>query len=106
MANDKTLFEVIENRKAVYLEDGDDEKFRLPEFVERNLKYPFFEWQKSALENFVIFDRTPKLKDFPDIKNRPTHLLFNMATGAGKTMMMAALICIILKKGIGIFCFL
>ena len=48
MANDKTLFEVIENRKAVYLEDGDDEKFRLPEFVERNLKYPFFEWQKSA----------------------------------------------------------
>ncbi|EDJ89422.1 type III restriction-modification system endonuclease-like protein [Haemophilus influenzae 22.1-21] len=41
MANDKTLFEVIENRKAVYLEDGDDEKFRLPEFVERNLKYPF-----------------------------------------------------------------
>ncbi len=25
MANDKTLFEVIENRKAVYLEDGDDE---------------------------------------------------------------------------------
>ncbi len=69
MANDKTLFEVIENRKAVYLEDGDDEKCRLPEFVERNLKYPFFEWQKSALENFIIFDRTPKLKDFPDIKN-------------------------------------
>ena len=25
MANNKTLFEVIENRKAVYLEDGDDE---------------------------------------------------------------------------------
>ena len=73
MANNKTLFEVIENRKAVYLEDDDDEKCGLPEFVERNLKYPFFEWQKSALENFVIFDRTSKLKDFPDIKNRPTH---------------------------------
>ncbi len=40
MANDKTLFEVIENRKAA-LEDGDDEKNALPEFVERNLKYPF-----------------------------------------------------------------
>lgn len=61
MANDKTLFEVIENRKAVYLEDGDDEKYRLPEFVSNNLKYPFFEWQKSALENFVIFDRTLSL---------------------------------------------
>ncbi|HHF6080292.1 TPA: DEAD/DEAH box helicase family protein [Haemophilus influenzae] len=105
MANDKTLFEVIENRKAVYLEDGDDEKYRLPEFVERNLKYPFFEWQKSALENFVIFDRTPKLKDFPDIKNRPTHLLFNMATGAGKTMMMAALILYYFEKGYRHFLF-
>ncbi|MCV6719521.1 hypothetical protein OIG05_00005, partial [Neisseria meningitidis] len=60
MANNKTLFEVIENRKAVYLEDGDDEKYRLPKFVSNNLKYPFFEWQKSALENFVIFDRTSK----------------------------------------------
>ena len=29
--------------------------FALPEFVSNNLKYPFFEWQKSALENFVIF---------------------------------------------------
>lgn len=99
------LFEVIENRKAVYLEDGDDEKCRLPEFVERNLKYPFFEWQKSALENFVIFDRTSKLKDFPDIKNRPTHLLFNMATGAGKTMMMAALILYYFEKGYRHFLF-
>ncbi len=105
MANDKTLFEVIENRKAVYLEDGDDEKYRLPEFVERNLKYPFFEWQKSALENFLIFDRTSKLKDFPDIKNRPTHLLFNMATGAGKTMMMAALILYYFEKGYRHFLF-
>ena len=105
MANNKTLFEVIENRKAVYLEDGDDEKCRLPEFVERNLKYPFFEWQKSALENFVIFDRTLKLKDFPDIKNRPTHLLFNMATGAGKTMMMAALILYYFEKGYRHFLF-
>lgn len=105
MANNKTLFEVIENRKAVYLEDGDDEKCRLPEFVERNLKYPFFEWQKSALENFVIFDRTAKFKDFPDIKKRPTHLLFNMATGAGKTMMMAALILYYFEKGYRHFLF-
>ena len=105
MVNNKTLFEVIENRKTVYLEDGDDEKCRLPEFVEHNLKYPFFEWQKSALENFVIFDRTSKLKDFPDIKNRPTHLLFNMATGAGKTMMMAALILYYFEKGYRHFLF-
>ncbi|ENX1033212.1 type III restriction endonuclease, partial [Neisseria gonorrhoeae] len=64
-----------------------------------------FEWQKSALENFVIFDRTSKLKDFPDIKNRPTHLLFNMATGAGKTMMIAALILYYFEKGYRHFLF-
>ncbi|EPF8500474.1 DEAD/DEAH box helicase family protein [Neisseria gonorrhoeae] len=79
--------------------------FALPEFVSNNLKYPFFEWQKSALESFVIFDRTSKLKDFPDIKNRPTHLLFNMATGAGKTMMIAALILYYFEKGYRHFLF-
>ncbi|HGM1704545.1 TPA: DEAD/DEAH box helicase family protein, partial [Neisseria gonorrhoeae] len=57
------------------------------------------------LENFVIFDRTSKLKDFPDIKNRPTHLLFNMATGAGKTMMMTALILYYFEKGYRHFLF-
>ncbi|HGN6546226.1 TPA: DEAD/DEAH box helicase family protein, partial [Neisseria gonorrhoeae] len=55
--------------------------------------------------NFVIFDRTSKLKDFPDIKNRPTHLLFNMATGAGKTMMIAALILYYFEKGYRHFLF-
>ncbi|WP_446032949.1 DEAD/DEAH box helicase family protein [Neisseria gonorrhoeae] len=53
----------------------------------------------------MIFDRTSKLKDFPDIKNRPTHLLFNMATGAGKTMMIAALILYYFEKGYRHFLF-
>lgn len=53
----------------------------------------------------MIFDRTSKLKDFPDVKNRPTHLLFNMATGAGKTMMMAALILYYFEKGYRHFLF-
>ncbi|WP_455565453.1 DEAD/DEAH box helicase family protein [Neisseria gonorrhoeae] len=52
-----------------------------------------------------MFDRTSKLKDFPDIKNRPTHLLFNMATGAGKTMMIAALILYYFEKGYRHFLF-
>ncbi|ENS6941348.1 DEAD/DEAH box helicase family protein, partial [Neisseria gonorrhoeae] len=40
-----------------------------------------------------------------DIKNRPTHLLFNMATGAGKTMMIAALILYYFEKGYRHFLF-
>ena len=104
MANDKTLFEVIENeRKAV--KKYKPELLEMPEFITKNLKYDFFEWQKSALENFLIFDRVPELDDFPDLKNKPTHLLFNMATGAGKTMMMAALILYYFKKGYRHFLF-
>lgn len=105
MANNKTLFDWVEDRKSMLEEMEQTDFFALPEFVSNNLKYPFFEWQKSALENFVIFDRTSKLKDFPDIKNRPTHLLFNMATGAGKTMMMTALILYYFEKGYRHFLF-
>ena len=104
MTNDKTLFEVIENeRKAV--KKYKPELLEIPEFTSKNLKYDFFEWQKSALENFLIFDRTSELDDFPDLKNKPTHLLFNMATGAGKTMMMAALILYYFEKGYRHFLF-
>ncbi|HEZ4267753.1 TPA: DEAD/DEAH box helicase family protein [Neisseria meningitidis] len=104
MANDKTLFEVIENeRKAV--KKYKPELLEMPEFITKNLKYDFFEWQKSALENFLIFDCVPELDDFPDLKNKPTHLLFNMATGAGKTMMMAALILYYFEKGYQHFLF-
>ncbi|HEZ6746152.1 TPA: DEAD/DEAH box helicase family protein [Neisseria meningitidis] len=104
MANDKTLFEVIENeRKAV--KKYKPELLEMPEFITKNLKYDFFEWQKSALENFLIFDCVPELDDFPDLKNKPTHLLFNMATGAGKTMMIAALILYYFEKGYRHFLF-
>lgn len=104
MANNKILFEVIENEcKAV--KKYKPELLEMPEFMSKNLKYGFFEWQKSALENFLIFDRMSELDDFPDLKNKPTHLLFNMATGAGKTMMMAALILYYFEKGYRHFLF-
>ena len=104
MANNKTLFEVIENERKV-VKKYKPELLEIPEFASKNLKYDFFEWQKSALENFLIFDRTSELDDFPDLKNKPTHLLFNMATGAGKTMMMAALILYYFEKGYRHFLF-
>ena len=104
MANNQTLFEVIENERKV-VKKYKPELLEMPEFTSKNLKYDFFEWQKSALENFLIFDRTSELDDFPDLKNKPTHLLFNMATGAGKTMMMAALILYYFEKGYRHFLF-
>ena len=48
MANNQTLFEVIKNeRKAV--KKYKPELLEMPEFTSKNLKYDFFEWQKSAL---------------------------------------------------------
>ena len=71
---EKTLFDAIENeRKAV--KKYKPELLEIPEFVSNNLKFNFFDWQKAALENFLIFDRMSELDDFPDLKNKPTHLL-------------------------------
>ena len=56
----------------------------IPKYISDNLKYEFFDWQKSAFENFLINESSEKYK-----KN-PSHLMFNMATGTGKTLLMAA----------------
>lgn len=102
--SNKTLFEVIENERKAVAKYA-PQNMQIPDFVSKNLKYPFFEWQKKALENFFIFENSSEFEDFPDIKNRPTHLLFNMATGAGKTLMMAAMILYYYQKGYRHFLF-
>ncbi len=101
----KTLLSEIENRKTVYIDDGDNEKFAIPEFISQNLKYPLFEWQQSAVQNFLIFERINKISAFPELKNQPTHLLFQMATGAGKTLVMVALMLYYYQKGYRHFLF-
>ena len=100
----QTLFDVIQNERKV-LAKYKPENLCIPEFVTENLKYSLFDWQKKALENFLIFDRGPGFDDFPELKNKPTHLLFNMATGSGKTMVMAALILYYYQKGYNHFLF-
>ncbi|MDK4564569.1 DEAD/DEAH box helicase family protein [Kingella kingae] len=103
--SNKILVNAIEEEKK-FLRKRLSEKLAIPEFITHNLKYDLFEWQREALENFLIFqDPQTELEDFPEIKNRPTHLLFNMATGAGKTLMMAALILYYFDKGYRHFLF-
>lgn len=100
----KTLFDFIENERNA-VKRYKSEIIQIPEFISRNLKYDLFEWQRRALENFLIFENLAEVDDFPELKNRPTHLLFNMATGAGKTLMMAALILYYYEKGYRHFLF-
>jgi len=58
----------------------------LPDYIVNNLNQRFSirEYQQEAIGRFIYY-----LTDFPE-KSVPVHLLFNMATGSGKTLLMAA----------------
>ena len=80
------LFEEIENSKE-YIDIP-----KVPEYITDNLKYSLYEWQKLALENFLINEAKRDRKIKKGEKLAPNHLMFNMATGSGKTLVMAAMI--------------
>ena len=69
----------------------------IPKYISDNLKYNFFEWQKKAFENLLVYEA--------DHKQKPTHLMFNMATGTGKTLLMAATILYYYNQGYRHFIF-
>ena len=98
----------MEDIKNLYETIG-DRAFRLkipfpeiPEYISNNLKYGFFDWQKKAFENFLTFQAI-KDREFP---NKPTHLMFNMATGTGKTLLMASAILYYYNQGYKYFIFI
>lgn len=70
---------------------------KVPEYISSNLKYTFFDWQREAYENLLIYEN--------DHQQNPTHLMFNMATGTGKTLLMAASILHYYKRGYRKFIF-
>lgn len=78
-------------------------RIELPEYITGNLKHNFWYWQKEALQYFIAFDN-PEY-EFEKPSDEPTHLMFNMATGTGKTMLMATLILYYYKKGYRHFIF-
>ena len=68
----------------------------IPDSITQNLN-PVFEireYQEEAFARFIYCLR----EDF-DGKSTPLHLLFNMATGSGKTLIMAGLILYLYEKG-------
>ncbi len=79
------------------------ESYEVPDYIKSNLKHDFWYWQKDAMQYFDIFEK--RKEKFVENINDPTHLMFNMATGTGKTMMMAALILYYYKKGYRHFIF-
>lgn len=58
----------------------------IPNYITDNLKYPLRPYQKEALVRYLYYKDDDSNKVFPE------HLLYNMATGSGKTLLMAAII--------------
>lgn len=75
----------------------------LPNCIKSNLK-PQFElrpYQTEAFCRMIYFLKN----DFDGKQNRPYHLLFNMATGSGKTMIMAGAMLYLYEQGYRNFLF-
>lgn len=76
------------------------EKPQIPNAINENIKQPLREYQTKALENFIFYLTSKKHKDIPN-----KHLLFHMATGSGKTNLIAASILYLYEKGYRDFIF-
>ena len=74
-------------------------------YITENLKFPLYDWQKTAIENFLLNEKIRKAKISKGEVVPPNHLMFNMATGSGKTLVMAALILYYYKHGYKNFIF-
>lgn len=72
-----------------------------PSFIKENLNpnFELREYQKEAFARFFYY-----FNQYPD-KEYPIHLLYNMATGSGKTLIMAGLILYLYEKGYRNFLF-
>ncbi|MDO8127108.1 MAG: DEAD/DEAH box helicase family protein, partial [Candidatus Brocadiales bacterium] len=90
MANGQTLVEKLNSVSQL----GFLKQYKaLPDYIVKNLNQQFSirEYQREAIARFIYY-----LTDYPD-KSFPVHLLFNMATGSGKTFLMASNILYLYK---------
>lgn len=76
----------------------------LPRCIIDNLR-PKFVLRPYQIEAFARFIYFYELDDAPDKQNRPYHILYNMATGSGKTNIMAGLILYLYGQGYRDFLF-
>lgn len=98
MANGQTLVEEL--NVASKLKVLEPHK-KLPDYIVKNLSQRFSirEYQREAIARLLYY-----FNDYPE-KTLPIHLLFNMATGSGKTFLMASNILYLYKLGYRNFIF-
>ncbi|NCB50112.1 MAG: DEAD/DEAH box helicase [Alphaproteobacteria bacterium] len=85
------LFEQLDG----FFENGFSQRPEIPPYISENLKHELREYQINALQNFIFLQHSkPK-----------NHLLFHMATGSGKTMLIASTILELYARGYRNFLF-
>jgi len=90
----KLLYENIETYFDV-LERPD-----IPKSISENIKQPLRAYQVKSLQNFIFYNTNKKYRDTPN-----KHLLFHMATGSGKTNIIASSILYLYEMGYRDFIF-
>lgn len=73
----------------------------IPLSISENLKYETRPYQDEAFKRFIYLDT----EEFDEKPSKPLHVLFNMATGSGKTLVMAGLMLYMYQKGYRNFLF-
>ena len=91
------LIEIIESAKKLGV--FNNEKIETHIINNINPQFELREYQKEALNNYIFYMNTESIKKYP------VHLMFNMATGSGKTLIMASCILDLYKKGYRNFIF-
>lgn len=75
--------------------------YEIPNHISDNLKFKTRPYQDEAFRRYLFTEK----EDFDGKPGKPLHLLFNMATGSGKTLVMAGLILHLYKQGYRNFLF-
>lgn len=70
----------------------------VPEYIKTNLKDELRHYQEEAFRRFQFMQDDSLLAGISDAGFQRKHLLFNMATGSGKTMVMASLMLYLYKE--------
>lgn len=71
-----------------------DFKTKVPNYIKQNLKYDLRPYQLDAIGRYLYYRNEDK-----SYSENQEHVLYNMATGSGKTMLMAAIILEKYKQG-------
>jgi type III restriction enzyme len=84
---------------AIDIRKRDIANIKIPYYISDNLAFELREYQKEAIARFLYYNNNTIYDANDNEMSKSPHLLWQMATGSGKTLIMAALILEMYQKG-------